>query len=210
MPIQNPTQLVDEFKKSGEFDRLRRELLAQFRDGDGLAPFVTRVEDITRRKLQQDQRLLYLAETAMNRELHQELNRYPIVDRATSEVPSLRDPDFRVAIRQQLTQMLRDDRNGGASSTTTAARSNTNTPQTRPPPTPFQPTPSNASPAIPGSTPTIPTATPPQPSSQDASKPTLQVDTETKALSDDEGSAMDESPISPHEESASRMSVVPE
>lgn len=77
---------------------------------------MTRVEDITRRKLQQDQRLLYLAETAMNRELHQELNRYPIVDRAISEVPSLRDPDFRVAIRQQLTQMLRDDRNGGASS----------------------------------------------------------------------------------------------
>ena len=30
MPISNPTQLVDAFKKSGEFDRLRKELLAQF------------------------------------------------------------------------------------------------------------------------------------------------------------------------------------
>lgn len=28
-----PQQLVDEFKKSGEFDRLRRELLTQFRNG---------------------------------------------------------------------------------------------------------------------------------------------------------------------------------
>lgn len=30
MPISNPTQLVDAYKKSGEFDRLRRELLASF------------------------------------------------------------------------------------------------------------------------------------------------------------------------------------
>ncbi|KAF8897194.1 hypothetical protein BD779DRAFT_1489439 [Infundibulicybe gibba] len=28
--ISEPKQLVDEFKKSGEFDRLRRELLTQF------------------------------------------------------------------------------------------------------------------------------------------------------------------------------------
>jgi len=33
MTISNPTQLVDAFKKSGEFDRLRRELLAEFQQG---------------------------------------------------------------------------------------------------------------------------------------------------------------------------------
>lgn len=33
MTLSNPTQLVDAFKKSGEFDRLRRELLVQFQAG---------------------------------------------------------------------------------------------------------------------------------------------------------------------------------
>ena len=33
MTISNPTQLVDAYKKSGEFDRLRRELLAEFQNG---------------------------------------------------------------------------------------------------------------------------------------------------------------------------------
>lgn len=30
MPLVTPVALVEEFKKSGEFDRLRRELLTQF------------------------------------------------------------------------------------------------------------------------------------------------------------------------------------
>lgn len=33
MPISNPTQLLDAFKKSGEFDRLRRDLLVSFQNG---------------------------------------------------------------------------------------------------------------------------------------------------------------------------------
>ncbi|KAF8165085.1 hypothetical protein B0H34DRAFT_671019 [Crassisporium funariophilum] len=32
MPIDNPTALVEEFKKSGEFDRIRRDLLHQFQN----------------------------------------------------------------------------------------------------------------------------------------------------------------------------------
>jgi hypothetical protein len=37
MTISNPTQLVDAYKKSGEFDRLRRELLASFQNGVRMA-----------------------------------------------------------------------------------------------------------------------------------------------------------------------------
>ena len=36
MPISTPTELLDAFEKSGEFDRLRRDRLASFQKGDKL------------------------------------------------------------------------------------------------------------------------------------------------------------------------------
>ena len=40
MTISNPTQLVDAYKKSGEFDRLRRELLADFQQAVRAPPTI--------------------------------------------------------------------------------------------------------------------------------------------------------------------------
>ncbi|KAI0921911.1 hypothetical protein AcW1_004237 [Taiwanofungus camphoratus] len=112
MAIMNPTQLVEEFKKSGEFDRLRRELLAQFRSSDGIIPLMSRVEDITRQKLASDQKLQYMSEAAVSRELMQELDRYPIVERAVADVRALSDPSFASGIRESVRKILQEDRRG--------------------------------------------------------------------------------------------------
>ncbi|EKM59633.1 uncharacterized protein PHACADRAFT_205857 [Phanerochaete carnosa HHB-10118-sp] len=114
MPVQSPTQLVEEFKKSGEFDRLRRELLDEFRNGDGLAPMVARVEDIVRKKLHYDSKLLFGPEATAQRELLQELDRYPVVERAVTDLPSFSDPSFSAALQENLSQLLKETCSGDA------------------------------------------------------------------------------------------------
>ncbi|KZT74434.1 hypothetical protein DAEQUDRAFT_761289 [Daedalea quercina L-15889] len=110
MPIDAPTQLVEEFKKSGEFDRLRRGLLSQFRSSDAMDILMTRVEDIVKQRLASDQKLHYMPETVMTRELMQELDRYPLVERAASETRALSDPAFASGIRNSIKTILQDDR----------------------------------------------------------------------------------------------------
>ncbi|KAI0786403.1 hypothetical protein C8Q75DRAFT_771590 [Abortiporus biennis] len=107
MPIQNPNQLIDEFKKSGEFDRLRRELLAQFRDGDGYESFMSRIEEIVKSKLESDTKLQYMPESTVSRELMQELDRYPIVERAVNEMAN---ENISSGIKTQLTNILQADK----------------------------------------------------------------------------------------------------
>ncbi|KAI0698918.1 hypothetical protein BC835DRAFT_1268609 [Cytidiella melzeri] len=108
--IYNPTQLVDEFKKSGEFDRLRRELLTEFRSAEGFASFMSRVEDITRHKLSSDGKILLMPETSAHRELLQELNRYPLVGRTVAETPKLNDPALAATIRERVNKIIRENR----------------------------------------------------------------------------------------------------
>lgn len=110
MSISNPTQLVDAYKKSGEFDRLRRELLAEFQRGEGMSAFMARVDDIARKKLETDQRLQYMPAETVHRELQQELDRYPIVERAVADVRMLSDQSFISGIRDSVQRILREDR----------------------------------------------------------------------------------------------------
>ncbi|PSR73585.1 hypothetical protein PHLCEN_2v10504 [Hermanssonia centrifuga] len=100
------------FKKSGEFDRLRRELLAQFRSSEDFAPFIDRVGDVATQQLASDHKVQYLPEASMIRELLQELNRYPIVERAVTDMEksTLSDPTFQGAIRAHVTKILHEDR----------------------------------------------------------------------------------------------------
>ncbi|KAI0091953.1 hypothetical protein BDY19DRAFT_990709 [Irpex rosettiformis] len=123
--ILNPAQLVDEFKKSGEFDRLRRELLTEFRDAAGFAAFMTRVEDITRRKLTEEGKILTMSETSVIRELTQELNRYPLVERTVAETPKLSDPTFASAVRESITRILHEDRGGKQADSATPSHTGT-------------------------------------------------------------------------------------
>ncbi|KAI9001155.1 hypothetical protein BD414DRAFT_404640 [Trametes punicea] len=111
--VTNPTQLVEEFKKSGEFDRLRRELLKEFRQGEGMAAFLVRVEDVAKQKLASDPKLQFMPEATVTREIMEELERYPIVERAVSEVPSLSNPNFATGVRKSIQKTLQDSRKAG-------------------------------------------------------------------------------------------------
>ncbi|THG97192.1 hypothetical protein EW145_g7660 [Phellinidium pouzarii] len=107
MNITNPTQLVAEFKKSGEFDRLRRELLAQFKNDESIGSFTARVQDIVQQRLDADAKLQYLGPDAVHTELMQEMDRFPLVERAVADLPALSDPAFSAGIRKAITSLLR-------------------------------------------------------------------------------------------------------
>ncbi|KAH9967580.1 hypothetical protein BC827DRAFT_1175263 [Russula dissimulans] len=98
------------FKKSGEFDRLRRELLTQFQNGGGADAFWSRVDDIARARLDAEDKLHLKAADTLNRELLQELDRFPLVERAVADVPALADPEFAAGIRRHAQNLLRRSR----------------------------------------------------------------------------------------------------
>ncbi|KIM67836.1 hypothetical protein SCLCIDRAFT_46662, partial [Scleroderma citrinum Foug A] len=106
MSVLNPKQLVDEFKKSGEFDRLRRELFTQFQRSDRIAAFKSRVDDIARQRLASDHKLIQMPHDAVHRELMGEIDRYPIIERVVAEAPLLSETSFVSAIRASLQRIL--------------------------------------------------------------------------------------------------------
>lgn len=106
MTITNPTQLIDEFKKSGEFDRLRRDLLSHFQRSDRTDAFKSRVDDIARQRLSSDPKLISMPNDAVQRELLGEIDRYPIVERAVADAPLLSDPSFIAGIRASLERTM--------------------------------------------------------------------------------------------------------
>lgn len=106
MSTTSPKQLIDEFKKSGEFDRLRRELLSQFQHNDRITAFKSRIEDIARQRLASDPKLIHMPHDAVHRELMGEIDRYPIVERAVAEAPLLSEADFVANIRTSIERIL--------------------------------------------------------------------------------------------------------
>jgi len=112
MPIDNPSTLVEEFKKTGEFDRLRRELLAQFQRDGLFSGFKDRIEDIARQRLTSDQMLHYLPPDLVHKELRQEVDRFPVVERAVAEVRILSDPSFLASIQTSVQKILRLEKGG--------------------------------------------------------------------------------------------------
>ncbi|ETW84446.1 hypothetical protein HETIRDRAFT_47313, partial [Heterobasidion irregulare TC 32-1] len=100
----------DRFKKSGEFDRLRRELLTHFQQSDGMGPFMARVEDVAQKRLDSDSKLHYMSPEVVHRELLQELDRYPIIERALAELQIFSDPAFAADIQQSVQRILKQDR----------------------------------------------------------------------------------------------------
>ncbi|KAH7888028.1 hypothetical protein F5I97DRAFT_1926423 [Phlebopus sp. FC_14] len=136
MSISNPKQLVDEFKKSGEFDRLRRELLAQFQHSvrddafhdpmfqieailqERTSAFKFRVEDIARQRLASDEKLIHLPHDSIYRELMGEIDRYPVVERAVADAPLLSDASFSAAVRASVRRILDESRGSGSKSET--------------------------------------------------------------------------------------------
>ncbi|KAI0310720.1 hypothetical protein OF83DRAFT_1154066 [Amylostereum chailletii] len=103
-------KLNSSFKKSGEFDRLRRELLNQFRHSDSKDTLMDRVEDIARQRLEADSKISQKGPDVLHRELLQELDRYPILERALADVPVFTDPNFTGSIRKHARTILQKER----------------------------------------------------------------------------------------------------
>ncbi|CAK5275797.1 unnamed protein product [Mycena citricolor] len=103
MAITDPAELVEEIKKSGEFDKWRRELIASAQRSTGYDAFKTRVEEIARQRLDSGQ----LANTSQNM-IVKEVNRFPIIDRFAGEVPLLADDQFKMGVRSSLERILRN------------------------------------------------------------------------------------------------------
>ncbi|KAJ7638493.1 hypothetical protein FB45DRAFT_903038 [Roridomyces roridus] len=74
MPIVDPTDLVNAFKKSGDFDKLRRELLADSQRSAGFEAFKTRIDEIARDRINSGQ-VAYTLPEMVHRELMQEVSR---------------------------------------------------------------------------------------------------------------------------------------
>ncbi|KAF8450340.1 hypothetical protein L210DRAFT_3639472 [Boletus edulis BED1] len=94
------------FKKSGEFDRLRRELLTQFQRSERIASLQSRVDDIARQRLASDPNLMNQSQEAIYRELMGEIDRYPILERAVAEAPLLSETSFTETIRSSVQRIL--------------------------------------------------------------------------------------------------------
>ncbi|KAG2158978.1 uncharacterized protein EDB93DRAFT_435187 [Suillus bovinus] len=121
MTINNPTQLIDEFKKSGEFDRLRRDLLSHFQHSDRTEAFKSRVDDIARQRLSSDPKLISMPNDAIQRELLGEIDRFvrllPLAD-----APLLSDPSFLAGITASLERTMsagKNEKNNATPSQTT-------------------------------------------------------------------------------------------
>ncbi|THV05394.1 hypothetical protein K435DRAFT_790209 [Dendrothele bispora CBS 962.96] len=140
MPISNPNQLVEEFKKSGEFDRLRRELLAEFQKGlkEGLPAFKRKLEDIGRdaikTKRAADMNALFLDEKEkklkLRDDLVQDIKRFPVVERAVADMQMFSDPAFVEGIHSSSFKILRKDRGETVNDIETKASASQQTPET--------------------------------------------------------------------------------
>lgn len=112
MPITTPQQLVDEYKRSGAFDILRKRLLNEFQNTKSHEKFVERVDDIAREKLKDDVHLAYKKRDKLHEETMIELERYPLWERALNDAKSeiLEKRPFFAAVDEDLDRLLQTEK----------------------------------------------------------------------------------------------------
>ncbi|KAJ7067958.1 hypothetical protein C8F01DRAFT_1364386, partial [Mycena amicta] len=132
--ISDPDQLVAAFKSSGEFDKLRRELLANAQSSDGYEVFKTRIGDIVRQRLHSGQVDSNMKPEILHKDLMQEINRFPIVDRFASETSTgMLSDTFKDNLQSSLERILREDRQKDSTALPTPT-SQPSVPDSGPPP----------------------------------------------------------------------------
>ncbi|KIJ32359.1 hypothetical protein M422DRAFT_265858 [Sphaerobolus stellatus SS14] len=109
--MQNAKQLVDEFKKSGEFDRLRKQLLIHFMNSDEKDPLMSKAEAIVQEKLSTDVRLEHKRVDQVYSEVIQELERYPMIGDAITSTGVLKDEALLTSIEQYARNILNSESN---------------------------------------------------------------------------------------------------
>ncbi|KAK7060190.1 hypothetical protein VNI00_000955 [Paramarasmius palmivorus] len=112
MSISTPTDLVNAFKKSGEYDRLRRELLVQFQKSEGIESFKLKIEENIRSLLMSDSILRFqlVNNQGAHKTLMDQVERFPTVERAVTDLPMLSDPVFTENIRESIKRILKEDK----------------------------------------------------------------------------------------------------
>ncbi|KAJ3857174.1 hypothetical protein EV368DRAFT_61082 [Lentinula lateritia] len=117
MPASNPNQLVEEFKKSGEFDRLRRELFAEFQKGDHISSFNKKTEDVVQQRFASMKSRSFISarfnknESNLRTELLQEIQRYPYVETTVNDMPIFSDKSFDDNLKESVMRALKDQPN---------------------------------------------------------------------------------------------------
>ncbi|THH18032.1 hypothetical protein EW146_g2893 [Bondarzewia mesenterica] len=76
--------------------------------------FMARVEDVAQKRLDTDSKLHYMPSESIHRELLQELDRYPILERALVDMHALSDPALSANIQKSALTILRQDRGESA------------------------------------------------------------------------------------------------
>jgi len=99
-------------KKSGEFERLRRELLTQFQQDESYTGLKARVEATGRERLAANPTLRYMPPETIQEDLTQELQRHPIIERAVADVRVFSDPAFLASTKASIKKILDDERAG--------------------------------------------------------------------------------------------------
>jgi len=90
--------------------------------------FWERVDVIARTRLDAEDKLHLKAADTLHRELLQELDRFPLVERAVADVPALADPEFAAGIRGHAENLLKRSRGipGGEGAEDDVLRSRSN------------------------------------------------------------------------------------
>ncbi|KAK1226036.1 hypothetical protein PQX77_010995 [Marasmius sp. AFHP31] len=124
MSKQFHADIVADFKKSGEYDRLRRELLVQFQKSEGIEGFKSKIEENVRQLLLSDNMLRGAvfsgSEQNIHRTLVDEVERFPTLERAVADHPMLSDPEFLSNIRGFIEGVMDEDREKGSKTTVKA------------------------------------------------------------------------------------------
>ena len=68
---------------------------------------MSRVEEIVHQRMSTDAALKYMGPDAAHAELMQEMDRYPLVERAVADLPALTSPQFRAGIQKSLKKLLK-------------------------------------------------------------------------------------------------------
>ncbi|CAE7088988.1 unnamed protein product [Rhizoctonia solani] len=112
MPITTPQQLVEEYKRSGAFDTLRKRLLTEFQSTKSHEKFLERVDDIARDKLKDDVHLAYKKRDKLHEETMIELERYPLWERALNDAKSeiLDKRPFFLSVDEDLDRLLQTEK----------------------------------------------------------------------------------------------------
>ncbi|KAF9057468.1 hypothetical protein BJ165DRAFT_1420606 [Panaeolus papilionaceus] len=110
MSINTPTALVESFKKSGEFERLRRDLLAQFQQDEAYTGLKSKIDEIVRQRFADSPMLLYLPPENAFDEVGKEVARNKLLGAATLEAKFLSDPSFLSALQASIQKVLDEEK----------------------------------------------------------------------------------------------------